>query len=75
MPQSQENYLEYRSIEFYDRYGSFKYFLCQVYKNGKPYGESYDARTHEELHAWLRLHTGGYAGSKPDFGDGEAQAS
>lgn len=75
MAQTQADYLEYRCIEFNDQYGSFKYFLCQVYKNGEAYGPSFDARTHEEMHAWLRLHTGGYAGSKPSFGNDEGAAA
>lgn len=58
-----KDYFEYRIIEYKDEYGETKSYLCAVKKNGELYGNPFEARTLEQVFAWLRLMLGGYPGT------------
>jgi hypothetical protein len=60
MDGSSYSWYERRCIDFLDDNGNVKFYLCQMYKNGKPYGPSFEARTIDEVNAWWRLHLGAY---------------
>lgn len=58
-----KDYYEYKVIEFKDESGEVRTYLCQVLMNGKPYGSHFEAKTIEQVFAWLRLMIGGYEGT------------
>lgn len=61
-----KDYFEYRIIEFKDENGNVKVWLCQVKKNGENHGDVFEAQTHEQVFAWLRLMIGAYPGTSFD---------
>lgn len=53
----------YKIIEYTNELTKNQVYLCQVYQDGKPVGDHFEARDHEQMFAWLRLMVGAYPGT------------
>jgi hypothetical protein len=58
-----KSYYEYRVVEFKDEWDNVKMYLCVLKKNGDQHGEHFEAKTIEQVFAWLRLMIGAYPGT------------
>ena len=63
MTTSARDYYEYKIIEYKGEDGEVKSYLCVVKKNGENYGDHFEAKTLEQVFAWLRLMIGAYPGT------------
>lgn len=64
-----KDYYQYRVVEFKDETGDVRSYLCVMERNGEKYGDHFEARTIEQVFAWLRLMIGAYPGT--GFNDDE----
>lgn len=57
------DYYKYEVIEYKNEYGEIIMYLCAVKKNNELLGVPFEAKTIEQVFAWLRLMMGGYPGT------------
>lgn len=54
---------EFKIVEYHDDFGNIKSWLCQVRFGGEPIGVHFEAKTHEQVFAWLQVVMGSYPGT------------
>lgn len=65
--QDVKGYYEYKIVEFKDEHGCTQTYGCMVKRDGEQFGAIFEATSHEQVFAWLRLVIGAYPGT--DFND------